>query len=67
MNTQTGVGKTIQDILDILTGRKKASASVDTTINIGLDQSSMLYLGLTILLAGTILIFINIGANKLVK
>lgn len=56
-----------QDILDILTGRKKPTASVETTVNIALDQSSMLNLAITALVAGTILIFIGIGANKLIK
>jgi len=58
---------TIQDVLDILTGRKKPTATVETTVNIGFDQSSMINLAITVLVAGTILIFISIGANKLIK
>lgn len=57
----------IQDVLDILTGRKKPTASVETTVNIAFDQDSMVKLALVALLAGTALIFISIGANKLVK
>ena len=57
----------IQDLLDILTGRKKPTASVETTVNIQFDQDSMVKLALVALLAGTALIFISIGANKLVK
>lgn len=64
---QTTTGTAIQDVLDVLTGRKKPTASVETTVNIGLDQASMINLAITVLVAGTILIFISIGANKLVK
>lgn len=63
----TSTGNVLQDILDILAGRKKPTASVETTVNIGLDQTSMLNLAITILVAGTILIFVSIGANKLVN
>lgn len=64
METNTNLGK---DILDILTGRVKPTASVETTVNIGLEQGTMLNLALTVLVAGTILIFISIWANKLVN
>ncbi|OJW76303.1 hypothetical protein [Spirosoma sp. 48-14] len=56
-----------QDILDILTGRKKPTAEVETTVNIGLDQTSMLNLAITALVAGTLLILISIGLNKVIK
>ena len=65
METQTG--GTFQDILDILTGRKKPTASVETTVNIGVDPSAMVNLALTVLLAGTVLIVINIYAQKFLK
>ncbi|WP_080056721.1 hypothetical protein [Spirosoma aerolatum] len=63
----TGGTNVFTDIIDILTGRKKPTASVETTVNIGLDQSSMINLAATALIAGTLLILISIGLNKLIK
>jgi len=65
--TTTSTGNTIQDIINVLTGKVKPTAQVETTVNIAFDQDSMLKLALVALAAGTILIFISIGANKLIK